>query len=277
MFSYRLRPLLGLAVAGRRKSWAALIALWMLAATAGLQEAGAQDRTRFLKWSYQDAGALVVDAGTRAPLIAGSAGVLVAASELDPVLLEDVQSSNAEPVSSFLDVTNQLGDANVPLLAAGVFGVSLATDDARFQDAAFTSLQSLVYARLITNSLKGIVGRSRPEAQAGVHRFAPFSGRTSFPSGHTTTAFALVTPWVLYYPHPVTYGLFALSAGTAVARMAKDRHWPTDVVAGAAIGFLTARYLTHRHQDKETGIELLSILPAYDARAVGVSLRLRIH
>lgn len=255
--------------------------LWLLALSASLQAAHGQAQTRptparFLQWSYQDIGTLAVDMSTQAPLFLSSAGVLAAASRLDATLLQGVQSRDEGPVAPFLDVANELGNARVPLLAAGLFGASLATDDTRFQDAAFTSLQSLVYARLLTNTIKGIAGRSRPAAQAGVHRFDPFSGRTSFPSGHTTTAFALVTPWVLYYPHPITYGLFALSTGTALARIAHNRHWPSDVVAGAAIGFFVARYLTRLHQGQPAYLENVSVTPSLGTNAVGLSLRLQI-
>ena len=249
----------------------------MLSVALRPQAAEAQERTRFLRWSYQDAWALAVEGGARAPLILGSTGLLASASQLDPMMLDGVQAQKAGPlVDPFLDATNGLGDSSVPLLAAGVFGASLAIENPRFQDAAFTSLQSLVYARLLTSTLKGVVGRSRPDAEQGVHRFTPFSGRTSFPSGHATTAFALVTPWVLYYPHPATYSLFALSTGTAVARMAKDRHWPTDVIAGAAVGFFVARFLTRLHQGERSRLQDLSVAPAVRPDAVGVSLRLSI-
>lgn len=239
----------------------------------GAPDGGPASYARFLRWSYADAGALLESAGRQAPLILGSTGVLAAASRLDPTLLEGVQESDEGPAAPFLDATNRLGDASIPLLSAGLFGVSLATNDRKFQDAAFTSLQSLVYARLLTNTLKGVVGRSRPEAGAGARRLDPFSGSMSFPSGHTTTAFALVTPWVLYYPHPVTYGLFALSTGTAVARIAHNRHWPTDVMAGAAIGFFVARYLTHLHQQRSASFEAVSVVPAVGSHAIGIGLR----
>ena len=65
----------------------------------------------------------------------------------------------------------------------------------------------MIYAGVLSYGVKYTVGRSRPYEQNSPHQFAPFSGRNSFPSGHTTSAFAILTPWVLYYPHPVTYGL----------------------------------------------------------------------
>ncbi|MDZ7681985.1 MAG: phosphatase PAP2 family protein [Fodinibius sp.] len=63
------------------------------------------------------------------------------------------------------------------------------------------------------------------------------TGATSFPSGHTATAFAIVTPWLMYYRGRITYTLMAIPVGTAIARVAKGHHWLSDVTAGAGIGF----------------------------------------
>ncbi len=235
-----------------------VLGTWLLLGLLSVPSASAQERTRFLRWAYQDAGALV----------------LASLSPLDPGLLEEVQGGYAGGLATYLDATNELGGPRATVPVAVLFLVSLSTDDPRFQDAAFTSLQALLYAGAITAGLKILFGRFRPETDADAYRFAPFSGHRSLPSGHTSAAFAIVTPWVLYYPNVATYGLFALSAGTAVARIALDKHWPTDVLAGGAIGLLTARWLTRRHQG--AGAERLSLTPAVGPGAVSLTLRLRL-
>jgi membrane-associated phospholipid phosphatase len=208
-----------------------------------------QSKARFLNWLHEDAVGMVQDGTSLKTLgfAAGTAAMLIPLSSLDERIAPEVQVHAQSSFHSFLNTVNHLGGPKAIVPVAGIFAASLATDNSRFQDAAFTSLQSLVYAGAISYGLKYTVGRSRPHQDEGAHTFNPFSGNASFPSGHTTTAFAIVTPWVLYYPHPVTYGLFALSTGTAIARIARDAHWTTDVLAGAAIGFTTAYYLTKRH------------------------------
>ena len=250
---------------------------------APLPQAAAQsDRIRFLRWSYQDAGALGWSIGTHLPYYAAIGGGLAYGTRFDDALRLEVQSlyDGTPLVAKGLDAANLLGERAVAIPAATVFALSLTTDDERFQDAAFTSLQALLYSTAITNVLKSAVGRSRPYTGDGPHETDTFSGHTSFPSGHTTTAFAVLTPWVLYYPNPATYSLFALSAGTATARVALDRHWPTDVVAGAAIGFFTARYLVRRHQDlslEDRGAVQLQFTPLMGADALGIGLRLHLR
>lgn len=240
----------------------------------------AQDPGRFLKWSYQDGSALLQDIGPQMPLFAaGGAAVLATGSQFDAPLLSGVQARSVGGMEDFLSVANEFGSTKMVPVTAGIFAASLMTDDARFQDAAFTSMQSLAYSTAAVFALKYAVGRLRPEEKAGASSFDLFSSNTSFPSGHTATAFAVVTPWVMYYPSPITYGLFALSAGTAVARIAKDRHWPTDVLTGAAIGYFTARYLSNRHQNAASGPDgpRFEFTPTLAPDAVGLNLRVNLN
>ncbi len=260
----------------QRYSVLSVVAILLLQGLIYTPPSSAQQRTRFLHWAYEDASALVLEANPRTVLYAlGSAAVLVSLSPIDPPLLEQVQEGYSGGLATYLDATNELGGPRATVPVTALFVASLVTDNARFQDAAFTSLQALAYSAAITSGFKTLLGRFRPEADAGAYRFVPFSGNNSLPSGHTSAAFAIVTPWVLYYPNVATYGLFALSAGTAVARIALDKHWPTDVLAGAAIGFLTARWLTRRHQGTEVG--RLSLTPSAGPDAVSLTLRLRLE
>lgn len=81
----------------------------------------------------------------------------------------------------------------------------------------------------VTQGLKYSIRRARPDN----------SRRNSFPSGHTGTAFLTATmlhkeygwrsPWW-------SIGGYTVAAFTGVSRILNDRHWMTDVVAGAAIG-----------------------------------------
>ncbi|MFQ5572474.1 MAG: phosphatase PAP2 family protein, partial [Rhodothermales bacterium] len=238
-----------------------------------VQAQPSQSRSRFLRWAYQDAVHLVQDAHGRTPLyLLGASAVLVPVSLLDTRIDHEVGSVDGT-FGEFLDFTNVLGgpDMNLPVVA--LFAVSLTTNDTRFQDAAFTSLQSMVYAGMISYGVKYTLGRFRPEDHDGAYRFEPFSGRSSFPSGHTTTAFAVITPWVLYYPHPITYGLFALSTGTALTRIVREKHWATDVLAGGALGFMTAYWLTRKHQGEGRHVR---ITPMLGAGNVSLSLQVRL-
>jgi len=83
-------------------------------------------------------------------------------------------------------------------------------------------------------SLKHITHEERPD----------HSSFTSFPSGHTATAFA-AAEWLRteYWQRSPWIGIagYAVATTTGVLRVYNNRHWVSDVVAGAAIGFLSTR------------------------------------
>ncbi|NBW92940.1 MAG: phosphatase PAP2 family protein [Bacteroidetes bacterium] len=159
-------------------------------------------------------------------------------------------------------VGKEFGDANAMRPASiMIFVGSLFQDDRRIQDAAFTGLEALILANLLTNALKAAAGRSRPWQSDDAHEWKPLSGKTSFPSGHATTAFALMTPWVMYIDHPMAWVGMGLAAFSSISRVTLRYHWPSDIVAGALIGSSVAVWLSRRHQRGAAGTGVLSHRP----------------
>ena len=100
--------------------------------------------------------------------------------------------------------------------------------------------------------LRGAVGRARPPGSPGdAHHYSPGHGfldgaRASFPSGHTSAAFAAATVLMreLDVAHPrarLVVGPLLLGSATFVgfSRVYDKQHWPSDVVVGAALGSIT--------------------------------------
>jgi undecaprenyl-diphosphatase len=65
----------------------------------------------------------------------------------------------------------------------------------------------------------------------------------SFPSGHTTAAFALLTPWMLANPMLIPL-LLPIGIGVALSRIYFGLHFPSDTIAGALLGCSTALLFT---------------------------------
>ena len=86
--------------------------------------------------------------------------------------------------------------------------------------------------------LKVIFSRERPSETNNPNNFFEGDGHRSFPSGETTAASAIVTPFVLEYreDHPAVYALEILPVYDMVARVKVRGHWQTDVLAGFALG-----------------------------------------
>jgi membrane-associated phospholipid phosphatase len=141
--------------------------------------------------------------------------------------------------------TQRLGDPRIvgPALLAGYVTGRL-TGLPNFSAASARVAGATLGAVVLCEGLKLAVGRARPDLAPGdPDEFRPF-GRldSSFPSGHTTVAFAAAAaideesqarwvPWVVY---PV-------AAGVGLARVHENQHWLSDVTAGAALGFWAGR------------------------------------
>ena len=100
--------------------------------------------------------------------------------------------------------------------------------------------------------LKVIAGRQRPtQSPNDAFTFRPFSfNDNSFPSGHTTVAFALATSLAREIKGQWDdVAFFSLATLTAYSRMRDDKHWFSDVVFGAGVGILSARFV-HRREAK---------------------------
>ena len=100
----------------------------------------------------------------------------------------------------------------------------------------------MAYSGIACLTLKAAFGRARPWLGEGPYAFAGPSiddDYNSMPSGHSATAFALATVLAEQYPE-YKYVFYACASLIAVSRVYVHAHWPSDVLAGAAIGVWSA-------------------------------------
>lgn len=113
---------------------------------------------------------------------------------------------------------------------------------ARRPDAAAAALIAVLLATLATHAIKYGIPLPRPAAvldDSQLHIVGPRLNSRAMPSGHTLAAFAVAA---LISGHTLTWRawlpVIALAVLIALSRIAVGAHWPTDVLAGAAIGWL---------------------------------------
>ena len=96
-------------------------------------------------------------------------------------------------------------------------------------------------AALAASVLKGLVVRARPAEVFQLFELRPSDIGRSFPSGHAAAAFALAGVLSGRWPkgHWVWWAFAFL---VALSRVALGMHWPSDVVAGALMGWVCVKF-----------------------------------
>lgn len=174
---------------------------------------------------------------------------------------------------------------------AGTLGVlTLATQPMRqdLKTVAIMYIETALLANGVEGIVKGLSQRTRPFVYNPVAPLADKldkDARLSFFSGHATNAFAtaVFTGEVFrhYFPHsklkPVVWiGSLGLATATAVLRYEAGKHYPTDLLAGAAFGSLVGWGIPRLHGVKnQTDLgRRLDIQPWSTGQANGIYLRL---
>jgi hypothetical protein len=156
-------------------------------------------------------------------------------ASLDQRLYDQVHGRWSRPwLDRPMEMATRSGTASVGIaLCAGIglFGGERARQSAKL------ALVADALSAAVTYGLKVAVNRQRPEGQTE-------RDNSSFPSGHATGAFALATVFSSQYPKAAIPAYLAAGA-IGVSRIYLGRHYPSDVLAGALVGFASARLVLH--------------------------------
>lgn len=187
------------------------------------------------------------DRWEKAGLAALALGAVLAADEEIQGLVERNRSDVTEDLANF---ATPFGGQRAQNISIGLILLGLAIDDPKLRDTGRDALEAYLFAgRILTPLLKRGVGRSRPFLAEGAYAFDPFSGQSSFPSGHATSAFAVATVMASQYRRPlVRYSVYGLASAVAYARVHDNVHFASDVVAGAMVGTVMGRAVVARNR-----------------------------
>ncbi|WP_239986563.1 MULTISPECIES: phosphatase PAP2 family protein [Arenibacter] len=188
--------------------------------------------------------------------------------------LKLVNSGVKEEVNEHIDQKITIDNFSQYAPGLSVYGLNMlgVKGEHDFWDRTIILATSYVIMSSSTLGLKAITKVKRPDG----------SSLNSFPSGHTATAFMgaeflyqeykSVSPWI-------GVAGYLVATGTGMFRVYNDRHWITDVVAGAGIGILSTKIaywlmpyfqnkLFKREREKTTTAMLV---PFYSKEAFGLS------
>ncbi|SKC19680.1 MULTISPECIES: phosphatase PAP2 family protein [Dyadobacter] len=145
----------------------------------------------------------------------------------------------------FRGITNSAAPVSLGIPIA-MLGLGLLKKDSLLKRNAIYIGVSVISASVVTDALKYLVHRDRPFVTYAFIQKATQGGSPSFPSGHTTDAFALATSVSLICPKwYVIAPAYLWASSVAYSRVDLGVHYPTDVLAGAIIGAGTS-YLCYK-------------------------------
>jgi membrane-associated phospholipid phosphatase len=183
------------------------------------------------------------------------------------------------------DVFRWMGFPGVVIVSGGLYAGGLLAGSAPLADMGLHTTGAIVIAEAVTFAAKAVTGRARPKLDTGdpfdfgLLRGASHDDYQSFPSGHTTAAFAaaaaLTSEISSHHPGATAWVATVMFGGATlmgVSRLYHNEHWASDVVAGAAIGsFAGWKVVRYAHGRPRSWVDR-TLLPAVAVRGDGVTL-----
>jgi membrane-associated phospholipid phosphatase len=169
---------------------------------------------------------------------------------------------------------NSLRDA-VPTVAliAGTGLYAAFIDDRDGYREAWSLIEAGALSGATAEALGYATGRERPDATTSPNKWG--NGGDSFPSLHTTVAFAVGTVFAesgndeyRWIRRIIGYGL---ASATGYVRVSENVHWLSDSVAGATLGIATARFVLNRQEAESHAA--LQFQPAKNGWLISYSMR----
>lgn len=168
------------------------------------------------------------------------------AQNIDINILRDINvNRNTSLDPTFKVITNSAVPISVatPII---IYSVGLIKKDSTIKKQAIFIGETFLVSAFITTALKHTIKRERPfDTYPDIDKVTSAPGY-SFPSGHTSTAFATATSLSMAYPKwYVIAPSFVWASAVGYSRMHLGVHYPSDVLAGAIIGSGSA-YISYK-------------------------------
>ena len=168
----------------------------------------------------------------------------------------------------------------ISAVATAFYLVGRKTNDARARETGILTAEALIDSLIVSGALKEITQRARPAA--GRERSEFFDGGNSFPSGHSTQAWAAATVIANEYHDKklVQVAAYGIASAVSVARVTGQKHYISDVLVGSVAGLAIGQYVYRTHHrelsdltpPETTESRWPTIVPHYNRRGYGIGL-----
>jgi membrane-associated phospholipid phosphatase len=154
-------------------------------------------------------------------------------------------SNDSNKLSRYLHISDY-GAYSMAGGAGGLYFLGLLTHNEHQRESGFLSGEAAVDSLIAVEALKFATGRQRPMLDNGAGQF--WKGGSSFPSEHSAALWSIAGIMAHEYPSPLMKFLsYGMASVVSVSRINAKQHFPSDVLVGAAIGYLTSEYVYRKH------------------------------
>lgn len=170
--------------------------------------------------------------------LAAGTGLALAIHPLDDTLNDRLSTSDT--AKNVFIAGKYIG--SLPVLmgaAASTYLVGRQRGSRRAQHLGMDLIEATILSETITQGIKVAVRRERPIRDDGTR-----AGGFAFPSGHAAGTFAAATVLQQHLGWKWAVPTYTIASYVAMSRLVDDRHWASDVVAGAAEGIIVGRSVT---------------------------------
>jgi len=180
------------------------------------------------------------------PLAAVTGGFLATDRAVPPALSTDPKKLNRYTSFSNYGVYSLIG------AGGGLYLWSKISHDDHQRETGILAGEAAIDSVAVDTTFKYVFRRERPNQDQGLGHF--FDHGVSFPSEHSAVAWSIASVIAHEYPGPLTQvAVYGLATAVSASRVLGKQHFPSDVVVGAAIGWLIGRQVYRRHHDPELG------------------------
>ncbi len=161
---------------------------------------------------------------------------------IDIRILKSINKPCNPPADKFWHIVSDTKTTVAIATPLTMFATGLAIHSNDLQRNSYFSCTSIFLAAGLSSTLKIIFRRHRPYfTYSDIIVKKSNSGKYSFPSGHTTMAFATATALSLSFPKwYVVVPSYGYAAAVAFSRMYLGVHYPTDILGGMILGIGTS-------------------------------------
>jgi len=195
-------------------------------------------------------------------LLAGGASVAMHQGNADKKLQGNFDRHQA--FQGFTDESlNVIGHPGTHFAVTGLwYALSVESQDEFNKERAWTMMTALSVTGLVTVGLKAVRDNETPNGK-----------RWAWPSGHTASSFTAASVLDEFYGPKIGIPAYILAGLVGYRMTDTGDHWASDVVFGAALGWMVGHTIAGKHKRIEiAGFKVLPYMASNDAPVMGVSL-----